>query len=230
MNRQDDDGGVEYLELLRKELDEVRQDCVSRTMFEELVRDLQITEKQIREDMDVNKGATEAAKEAAEAARKVADTSAEKVADVSRKLNQIETEAKKYNLLIRDLKPTAKLERPTDLNKLVKDFITVQLDLANVTFDEAERLTDDTIRVRFPNLREKIRVLSRSRVVKKLNVVEDFSSGVLAHRRRLAAFAQRRARANRRRWALKYDELYFNGRVFVYNEKIGRVVPKRRIT
>jgi len=46
---------------------------------------------------------------------------------------------------------------------------------------------------------------------------------VLRHRQALASFARRRARKTKKKWALKYDELYFNGRVFVFDEDSNRV-------
>ena len=52
---------------------------------------------------------------------------------------------------------------------------------------------------------------------------------VKLHRKRLAAFARRRARASKRKWALKYDRLYFSGRVFVFDEERNRVVPTRKL-
>ena len=56
-----------------------------------------------------------------------------------------------------------------------------------------------------------------------------FSLKVKLHRKRLAAFARRRARASKRKWALKYDRLYFSGRVFVFDEERNRVVPTRKL-
>lgn len=56
-----------------------------------------------------------------------------------------------------------------------------------------------------------------------------FSVKVKLHRKRLAAFARRRARASKRKWALKYDRLYFSGRVFVFDEERDRVVPTRKL-
>ena len=46
---------------------------------------------------------------------------------------------------------------------------------------------------------------------------------MLRHRQALASFARRRARKTKKKWALKYDELYFNGRVFVFDEDSNRV-------
>ena len=48
-----------------------------------------------------------------------------------------------------------------------------------------------------------------------------FQLQVLRHRQALASFARRRARKTKKKWALKYDELYYNGRVFVFDEEFG---------
>jgi hypothetical protein len=53
-----------------------------------------------------------------------------------------------------------------------------------------------------------------------LAVSEDFTPAVKFRRRRLAAFARTRARAKRLKWALKYDELYFNGKVFIFSDQV----------
>ena len=53
-----------------------------------------------------------------------------------------------------------------------------------------------------------------------------FKFQVLRHRQALARFARRRARKTKQKWALKYDQLYFNGRVFVFNEKTRQVEAK----
>ena len=53
-----------------------------------------------------------------------------------------------------------------------------------------------------------------------------FNFQVLRHRQALARFARRRARKTKQKWALKYDQLYFNGRVFVFNEKSRQVEAK----
>ena len=62
------------------------------------------------------------------------------------------------------------------------------------------------------------------------SVGEDFTNTVKHHRRRLVAFARKRARITKKKWALKYNELYMNGRVFVFSEEKNRVVPKVKMT
>ena len=72
---------------------------------------------------------------------------------------------------------------------------------------------------------------SMSNIMKrKYSVGEDFTESVKQHRRRLVAFARKRARITKKKWALKYDELYMNGRVFVYSEEKNRVVLKDKIS
>jgi hypothetical protein len=77
-------------------------------------------------------------------------------------------------------------------------------------------------------VRTKVSVLQASRdpaVVEKLrqngiSIIEDFTPAVKFRRRRLAAFARNRARAKRLKWALKYDELFFNGKVFIFSDQV----------
>ena len=57
------------------------------------------------------------------------------------------------------------------------------------------------------------------------SVQEDFGDKVKAARKRLAAFARRRARITKKKWALKYDRLFFNGKVFVFDQESNRVRP-----
>ena len=116
------------------------------------------------------------------------------------------------------------------------------------------------IKVRFPSVREKLKVLQASRNVtrilreRRITILEDFTDQVwkskkakqrfsfppvkvmlnafqlqvLRHRQALASFARRRARKTKKKWALKYDELYYNGRVFVFDEDSERVVAAWR--
>ncbi|TRY70161.1 hypothetical protein TCAL_01222 [Tigriopus californicus] len=156
----------------------------------------------------------------------------DKWAKLDQRLDVIEADAKKYNLIFRGLKPRQKLERPFHVEELVSEYMTSTLDLDNVAFDEASRLTRSKMNpkpvlVKFPNIREKIRVLNRSRRFRSsVDIQEDFTDKVKLHRRRLSAFARRRARVVRKKWALKYDELYFNGKVFVFDDFSQRVVAK----
>ena len=53
-----------------------------------------------------------------------------------------------------------------------------------------------------------------------LTIMEDFTPAVKYRRRRLAAFARSKAKEKRLKWALKYDELYFNGKVFVFSDQV----------
>jgi len=90
--------------------------------------------------------------------------------------------------------------------------------------------------VRFPSVRVKLRVLAAARASKtrqrtatrendhNVRVREDWSPRVQRARRRLAAFARGRARLTRRRWALRGQDLFMDGRVFaVVNGKVEEV-------
>merc|ERR1719278_2046544 len=90
------------------------------------------------------------------------------------------------------------------------------------------------IKVRFPSVREKIKVLQACRNATKslqdkgITTIEDFTEKVLHHRQSLVSFARRRSRRSKKKWALKYDELYYNGQIFVFDENSNRVVAKSR--
>ncbi len=78
-----------------------------------------------------------------EAERSVSSANA-KVFALSQRLDEMEAEARKYNLVIRGLKQKQKLERPTHLETLVKGFFAERLGLADVAFDEARRNKADS--------------------------------------------------------------------------------------
>jgi hypothetical protein len=54
------------------------------------------------------------------------------------KISQIEAHAKKYNLIIRGMKQDKRLERPSHLEELVKQFFEHTLELPGVQFDEVK--------------------------------------------------------------------------------------------
>ena len=66
-----------------------------------------------------------------------------KIAKLSRRIDSMEEEGKKYNVVIRGLRQRQKLERPLQLDALVLDFLTQQLGLEDARFDEARRVQQD---------------------------------------------------------------------------------------
>ena len=170
-----------------------------------------------------------------------------KLVGVSKRLEAAETNAKKYNIIVSGLTKTRKLERTTHLERLIKDFFRNVLGLPNVQFDEVRRLKDhtstkvaiaknsktitDPILIKFPSVRIKTMVLKASRSMSDDNkstysIGEDFTDTVKKHRRRLVSFARKRSRITKKKWALKYNELYMNGKVFVFDSEKKRVVSK----
>ena len=167
---------------------------------------------------------------------------------VSKRLEAAETNAKKYNIIVSGLTKTRKLERTTHLERLIKDFFKNVLGLPNVQFDEVRRLKDhtptkevaidenskkitDPILIKFPSVRIKTMVLKASRSMSDDNkstysIGEDFTDTVKKHRRSLVSFARKRSRITKKKWALKYNELYMNGKVFVFDSEKKRVVSK----
>ena len=59
---------------------------------------------------------------------------------------------------------------------------------------------------------------------KVYSIGEDFSESVKRSRRRLVAFARKRSRVTKKKWALKYDQLFMNGKVFEFSKRLGKVV------
>ena len=166
---------------------------------------------------------------------------------VSKRLEAAETNAKKYNIIVSGLTKTRKLERTTHLERLIKDFFKNVLGLPNVQFDEVRRLKDhtptkvaidenskritDPIVIKFPSVRIKTMVLKASRSMSDDNkstysIGEDFTDTVKKHRRSLVSFARKRSRITKKKWALKYNELYMNGKVFVFDSEKKRVISK----
>ena len=171
-----------------------------------------------------------------------------KLSGVSARLEATENDAKKYNLIINGIPKTRKLERASHLERVVKDFFQTVLKMPRIQFDEVQRLKSESskgsnetnhdhndnfpVLVKFPSVRIKTSVLKASRSMSKeakrtYSVGEDFTETIKLHRRRLVAFARKRARITKKKWALKYNELYMNGRVFIFVEDKNRVVPKR---
>ena len=66
-----------------------------------------------------------------------------KIAELSKRVDRMEEEGKKYNVIIRGLRQQQKLERPLQLDALVLDFLTQQLGLEDAHFDEARRVQHD---------------------------------------------------------------------------------------
>ena len=65
------------------------------------------------------------------------------IVELSRRIDSMEEEGKKYNVVIRGLRQQQKLERPLQLDALVLDFLTQQLGLEDARFDEARRVQQD---------------------------------------------------------------------------------------
>ena len=165
---------------------------------------------------------------------------------VSKRLEAAENEAKKYNLIISGIPKTRKLERTIHLERVMKDFFQNELGLSNVEFDEVQRIPSNTpakestedgsrkdinpVLIKFPSVRIKSMILKASRLMstdskRQFSVGEDFTEKVKKHRRRLVSFARKRSRITKKKWALKYNELYMNGRLFIFDEERNRVMP-----
>lgn len=146
----------------------------------------------------------------------------------------MESEAKKYNILVYNLPPVVRLERPSHLDRLVDEFFTNNLEMPSTHFNEAERVKSakskiKPIRVRFPNIREKSKVLTKARTALRgstVKIMEEFTDRVQHHRKMLAAFARKRARVVRKKWALRSNELFFDGKIFVFDENSDEVVER----
>ncbi|CAB4066111.1 TTN [Lepeophtheirus salmonis] len=148
---------------------------------------------------------------------------------VMKRLDVMESNSKKYNLIIAGIPPSRRLERANHLEKSVREFFKEKLDLTDVQISDIERIrhsNKDKIRVKFPSIMEKFRILRLSRSKKAIRITEDFSDSIILSRRKLIAFARKRSTKSKQKWALKYDELFYNGRSYIYDQTSERVVQK----
>ncbi len=227
---------------LRREMELIKTECVPLSVLERLRADMGDKEALILGTMTDASGRLDRLESEMHDGSEASDQVASKLNAVAKKLDHMEAAAKKYNLILVGLPPERRLERPKHVEQLVLKFLKETLKIGDIAFDEAERKVASeepaSIVVRFPNVREKIKVLQASRErataadlrSSGVSIREDFTDRVLAARKRLAAFARRRAKRTRSKWALRYDELYFNGRVFVFEEATGRVTQKGAIS
>lgn len=217
---------------------QAKESCVQMNVFDEVLSEMEKREMELKARIQSNADKIGLIEEKSDDAltSRLEDSNV-KLFELSNRLDDLEAESKKYNLIIYDLPPTKRLERPYHLESLVNTFFNTRLTLTEINFNEVERIPSkdskiEPIRVKFPNIREKTQVLNKYREVSRgsdldWSLAEEFTDKVKHDRRRLAAFARRKARVTKKKWALKYDQLYYNGRIFVFDAKQGRVVPKR---
>ena len=232
-----------------EQLSQQINECTPRARFIDLSREMEEKMRECSSEID-------SAKLRWRSDKSLADTYIKRnITRLSRKLNGVsarleatENNAKKYNLIINGIPKTRKLERTTHLERMVKDFFQTVLRLPRIQFDEVQRIQTEVqkeyngtnkneketipVLVKFPSVRTKTSVLKASRSMsneakRTYSVGEDFTDTIKHHRRRLVAFARKRAKITKKKWALKYNELYMNGRVFIFMEDKNRVVPKR---
>ena len=85
---------------------------------------------------------------------------------VKERMDAAESEAKKYNLIIKGLKKARRLERPAHLEAVIDDFLRDELNMTDnaVQFDEAIRNPKDgSVLVTFPSVRIKNQVMKMYR-------------------------------------------------------------------
>ena len=238
-------------ELLLNQVEKISQqinECAPKSQFNDFAREMKNKMRECSDAIDDAKDRWKADKSLANTHIKRNITRlSRRLNGVSARLEAVENDAKKYNLIINGIPKTRKLERTTHLERLVKEFFQKVLKMPRLQFDEVERLkpeaskiSNETIHdqkenipvlVKFPSVRIKTSVLKASRSMspeaKKIySVGEDFTDTIKHHRRRLVTFARKRARITKKKWALKYNELYMNGRVFIFVEDKNRVIPK----
>jgi myosin heavy subunit len=220
------------LATLRKAVASLRDQCVLQDAFQQERERVDQEMALVRSKMDSEMDKVEFRAEKLQQAQTGLTEAEARLNALDGSLEDLVAESRKYNLLLTGLPQEHLLERPAHVTALVSAYLANVLGMPDAVFDEAERVKapSGAIRVKFPNLREKARVLERSRTAharSDVAVSEDYSDRVALRRHRLAAFARARAKVLRKKWALRHDELYFNGKVFVYDEKADKVVVKK---
>ena len=240
-----DESIVNKVEQLSQQINE----CTPRARFIDLSREMEEKIRECSSEIDSAKIRWRTDKSLSDTyIRRNITRLSRKLIAVSARLEATENDAKKYNLIINGIPKRRKLERTTHLERLVKDFFQTVLGLPRIQFDEVQRIKPEgkngfnetnknqreaiPVLVKFPSVRTKTSVLKASRSMsnearRTYSVGEDFTDTIKHHRRRLVAFARKRAKITKKKWALKYNELYMNGRVFIFMEDKNRVVPKR---
>lgn len=152
------------------------------------------------------------------------------LAQVKKEIEAEDRERRRYYLLIQGMRRRSKLERPAQLMAMVATFLRVALKLKDVSVEEAVRIEDvlgrrpEAVRVKFSSLRDRNLVLAASKNTKtRLKVVEDFTERVKRDRQVLANYAREQARQTRSKWALQDEKLYFNRKIYVFNETTNEV-------
>jgi len=115
---------------------------------------------------------------------------------------------------------------------LITQFIETTLNLEDINVEEAYRVQEESgkrpfpIRIKFSNLKDRNIVLTAGRQSKTgVKISEEFTENVKNARKQLAAFARQKSRETKSRWALQEDKLYFNKKIYVFNEESSTVEP-----
>jgi len=159
------------------------------------------------------------------------------MADIKNQLEKVlekqeksEKERVKHFLLIDGLRKKRKLERPVHVFRLASSFIEDTLKLKDIDIEESSRVEDESgkrpfpIRVKFSNLKDRNAVLKAGRQMKgSVKISEEFTERVKNGRNNLAAFARQQSKQIKTRWALQEDKLYFNKKIYVFNETTSTV-------
>jgi len=151
---------------------------------------------------------------------------------VKDKQEESDQERVKYFLLFGGMKKRRKLERPFHVMNLITQFIETTLNLKDINVEEAYRVQEESgkrpfpIRIKFSNLKDRNIVLTAGRQSKTgVKISEEFTENVKNARKQLAAFARQKSRETKSRWALQEDKLYFNKKIYVFNEESSTVEP-----
>jgi len=149
---------------------------------------------------------------------------------IKERQEEIETEKVKYYLIFTGLRKKRKLERPLHVLNLAVQFIQDTLSLKDVNIEEASRIQDQSnkrplpIRVKFGSLADRNLVLGAGRKLKgNVKISEEWTESTKNKRKHLIAFARQEAKLSKKRWALQGSKLYFNQKIYVYNETTDRV-------
>lgn len=149
------------------------------------------------------------------------------------KVDYIENQTRRNNLVIRGLKKEVQEERWDDVEQLVRKMLREELGVktADGDIERAHRLgrskarEDKPIVVKFTFFKKKEEILKNANKLKGTNILimEDFSDRVIQERRKLLPLLKE-ARNKDERAVLTYNKLRIGNQVFVYDRVLEKVV------
>ena len=158
------------------------------------------------------------------------------IESIQEKMYDFETN-KKNNLIFNGL-PNEVRETPAKLLGAVQDIIKTKMNISrDIDISSVGRiLTGPTmlgcrpVLVTFTTFKDREEVLANSKFLKvstSIHITEDMSKKTREARQELRKFMVKVRKSNpEKKCFIQYDKLFINGRVFIYNQEEGRVLPQ----